>query len=122
MPSRSFGEVVAGEGVAALDNKIYVTGGYDGKDGFYSSVYCYDPDTNRWSKMANMNIGRRSHSLVSVHGKMYAIGGFGYEDDDYVDSIEVYDPDSNRWTLLQHMLDGKVYGARDCVIKEYILK
>ena len=50
-------------GVAALDNKIYVTGGYE----FYagdtkSCVDCYDLDTNTWSQVANMNTARSDHS------------------------------------------------------------
>ena len=64
-----------------------------------SSVDCYDPDTNTWSQMANMNIARAGHSLVSLHGRLYAIGGC---DVGYVDSVEVYDPDNNTWTTLQH--------------------
>merc|ERR1719232_743828 len=93
-------------GVAALDNKMYVTGGGGGGQTM-SSVDCYDPDTNTWSQMANMNIARRGHCLVSLHGRLYAIGG-GLE---YVDSVEVYDPDNNTWTLLQQKLDGTVAGA-----------
>ena len=87
-------------GVAALDNKIYVTGGSFPWP--ISSVDCYDPGTNTWSQAANMNIARKAHSLVSLHGRLYAIGGL------YVDSVEVYDPVNNTWTLLQHKLDGKV--------------
>ena len=101
-------------GVAALDNKMYVTGGYAGQP--MSSVDCYDPDTNTWSQVANMNISRHSHSLVSLHGKLYAIGGAG------VDSVEVYDPDCNTWTLLQHKLDGKVVDTGAGFIKKYFLQ
>ena len=112
-------------GVAALDNKIYVTGGY-GNNQNMSSVDCYDPDTNTWSQMANMNIARYGHSLVSLHGRLYAIGGHyivdgvgggGYR----VDSVEVYDPDNNTWTLLQHKLDGRVYNTGAALIKKYYL-
>ena len=78
-------------GVAVLDNKIYVTGGHEVVHGgqTMSSVDCYDPNTNTWSQMANMNIARWSHSLVSLQGRLYAIGG------DWVDDVEVYDPYSN---------------------------
>ena len=100
-------------GVAALDNKIYVTGG--GDFGVMSSVDCYDSDTNTWSQMANMNIARRGHCLVGLHGRLYAIGGRG------VDSVEVYDPDNNTWTLLQHKLDGRVAGAGAGLIKKFII-
>ena len=101
-------------GVAALNNKMYVTGGYwDGQT--FSSVNCYDPDTNTWSKVANMNIARQDHSLVSLHGRLYVIGGRG------VDSVEVYDPDNNTWTLLQHKLDGKVaYTGAGLIMKSFI--
>ena len=99
-------------GVAALDNKIYVTGGHNGP--IRSSVYCYDPDTNTWSQVANMNIARQQHSLVS-HGRLYAIGGDG------VDSVEAYDPDNDTWTLLQHKLNGKVRLTGAGLIKKYYL-
>ena len=107
--------------VAALDNKIYVTGGQDyiyaGQP--LSSVDCYDPDTNTWSQMANMNIARAAHSLVSLHGRLYAIGGNrGVRG---VDSVEVYDPDNNTWTLLQHKLDGEVAFSGAGLIKKYYL-
>ena len=107
-------------GVAVLDNKIFVTGGHYGGYGQYmSSVDCYDPDTNTWSQVANMNIARHNHSLVSPHGRLCAIGG---EDDIHgvVDSVEVYDPDTNTWTLLQHKLDdGRVAHSGAVLIKKY---
>ena len=102
-------------GVAALDNKIYVTGGHGGGQTM-SSVDCYDLDTNTWSQMANMNIARHGHSLVSLHGRLYAIEKWSGED---VDSVEVYDPDNNTWTLLQHELDGIVYNTGAGLIKKY---
>ena len=102
-------------GVAALDNKIYFTGGY-GDYQSWSHVDCYDPDTNTWSQVANMNVSRHGHSLVSLHGKLYAIGGDG------VDSVEVYDPDNNTWTLLQHKLDGKVVDTGAGFIKKFFLQ
>ena len=63
-----------------------------------------------------MNITRAGHSLVSLHGRLYAIGGDG------VDSVEVYDPDNNTWTLLQHKLDGGVDETGACLIKKYYLQ
>ena len=100
-------------GLAALDNKIYITGSIGHQ--IMSSVDCYDPDTNTWSQMANMNIARQAHCLVSLHGRLCAIGG---ED---VDSVEVYDPDNNTWTLLQQELDGKVSHTGAGLIKKYYL-
>ena len=103
-------------GVAALDKKIYVIGGMDEDYESLSSVDCYDPNTNTWSQMANMNIARAAYSLVSLHGRLYAIGGAD------VDSVEVYDPDNNTWTLLQHKLDGTVDDNGAGLIKKCYLR
>ena len=118
-------------GVAAFDNKLYVTGGVD--DGFQlmSTVDCYDPDTNTWSQMKNMNSTRYGHCLVSLHRRLYAIGGyryilngglFGRSSDNIHDTVEVYDPDSNTWTVLKQKLDGKVSDTEVGIIKKCYLK
>ena len=77
------------------------------------SVDCYDPDTNTWSQLANLNITR--WDLIGLCGRLYAIGGWR------VDSVEVYDPDNNTWTLLQHKLDGEVAAIGAGLIKKYYL-
>ena len=64
---------------------------------------------------SNMNIARDGHSLVSLNGRLYAIGGYD------VDSVEVYDPDNNIWNLLQNKLDGTVSFTGACIIKKYYL-
>ena len=110
--------------VAALHKKIYVTGGICAGNPFSGGCYkasivdCYEPDTNTWSTEANMNIARAGHSLVSLHGRLFAIGGYG------VDSVEVYDADKDTWTLLRQKLDGRVEGGNDAVLikKENLMK
>ena len=99
-------------GVAALHKKIYVTGGYNA-DQPSSSVDSYDPDTNTWSQVGNMNIARAGHSLISLHGRLYAIGGYD------VDSVEVYDLDNDKWTLLECKLKGKVTNTGAGLIKKH---
>ena len=70
--------------------------------------------------MENMNVGRHSHGLFSLHGSLYAIGGNGL--DTINDTVEVYDPDSNKWTLLQYELNSYVGGSGAGLIKKYSLK
>jgi len=101
---------------AALNNKIYVSGGSDENYYDVSSVECFDPDTNTWSQVKNMNIARSGHSLVSLYGRLYAIGGYLVGKD----SVEVYDPDTNTWTLLQNKLDGEVHSvAAGLILKSF---
>ena len=81
--------------VAVLQNKIFVSGGRSnsihGVD-MLNSVECYDPDTNTWSSLADMNIARYDHSLLGLQGKLYAFGG-------YNDAIEVYNTETDSWTI-----------------------
>ena len=82
-----------------------------------SSGDCYDPETNTWSQMPNMNIARRGHSLVSLHGRLHAIGGCHHDGD----SVEVYDPNSQTWTLIQNKLDGEVTDAGVCLVRKFMI-
>ena len=101
-------------GAAALNGKVYVAGGghRDGSGQILKSVECYDHDTETWSEVANMNFARTSFSLLSLRGRLYAMGGDG------VGSVEVYDPDNNSWTVLEGRMEG-MNGA--CTIKKYFV-
>ena len=96
-------------GAAELDNKIYISGGGDPILQTKTSVKCYDLNTNTWSYVAKMNTPRSGHCLVSIYGRLYAIGGQN------VDSIEVYDPENNTWTLLQHKMEGRIENTAACL-------
>ena len=82
---------------------------------------CYDTVTKTWSKAADMNIARRGHGLVSLQGRLYAIGGLGAADS-ILDSLEVYDPDIDTWTLLQQKIDAKVAHHGACLVIKSFLK
>ena len=105
-------------GVAALHDKIYVAGGKLGENSEdLRSVECYDLDTNNWTEVASMNFARAGYSLLSLRGRLYAMGGDGDDDED-VGSVEVYDPENNSWTVLQDKIEG-INGA--CTIKKYFV-
>ena len=87
-------------GGAVLDNKIYVSGGYNYQEVF-RSVFCYDPVSRTWTEVASMNKRRRGHSLVSLNGLLYAIGG-GNDNrgEGFLDNMEVYHPDTDTWEMM----------------------
>ena len=74
--------------------------------------------SNTWSKAADLNIARMEHALISLHGKLYVIGGRYYGD---FDTVEVYDSDPDKWTILPTKLDGSVYLNGACSIKKHVL-
>jgi N-acetylneuraminic acid mutarotase len=71
--------------VIGPDNKIYAIGGYGGTQAAscLSSVERYDPTTQKWEAVANMNQKRRALAAVAMPDGVYAIGGFDGEK--YVD-------------------------------------
>ena len=89
---------------AAMDGKIYVTGGCiqgseTNQGSSVSSAYVYDPQADVWTQLASMSTARQAHASTAVGGKLYIFGGA----DDPVSTsgclstAEIYDPASNSW-------------------------
>lgn len=72
-----------------------------------NSVERYDPNTDSWELLANLNEGRRALSAISLEGSssIYAIGGMNVKD--CISSVEKYDISSNTWTVVGHLTSAK---------------
>lgn len=81
-------------GVAALNQYIYVVGGFDGTRQL-SSVERYDTENNVWTMVAPIKVARSALSLTVLDEKLYAMGGF--DGHNFVAIVEVYDSKLNRW-------------------------
>ncbi|NDI36084.1 M56 family metallopeptidase [Chengkuizengella sediminis] len=108
-----------------IDGNIYIVGGSVIKDGVYvysSSLEVYHPQTDTWTQLASMNQARNNHTTEVIDGKIYVVGGYGYDGEDYryLSDVEVYDPQSDTWRQLTSMdqargnhsaevIDGKIY-------------
>jgi DNA-binding CsgD family transcriptional regulator/N-acetylneuraminic acid mutarotase len=66
---------VSAYGLAALDGKIYLFGGWSGSK-VLGSVYLYDPETNLWEQKTDMPTARAYAGAVTVNGKIFIIGGY----------------------------------------------
>jgi len=54
-------------------------------------VHAYNPETDTWTRKANLPIGRRNIAAAVVGDKIYVFGGhLGY--------VEEYDPAADKWT------------------------
>ncbi|WOL11404.1 F-box/kelch-repeat protein [Canna indica] len=99
------GPMKAGSGVAVLDAKIVIAGGYvvdEGTKCVSDDVYQYDSQLNRWNLLSKMNVARHDFACSEVNGQIYAAGGFG-SNGDSLSSVEVYDPNENKWTLIESL-------------------
>jgi len=88
--------------VCTVNGKIYAIGGcaWDNIANvwrFFSTVEEYDPNTNTWTKKADMSKARHELSTSVVNGRIYAIGGSTDGDDD-LSIVEEYDPANDKWT------------------------
>ena len=61
--------------LAALDGRLYLTGG--GVESFAprANTWRYDPATDHWTALESMPAPRRAHAAVAVGGLIYVIGG-----------------------------------------------
>ena len=61
-------------------------------DCFYSR---YDPDLDKWQKIAAMNSKRIGVGVAVVNRLLYAVGGF--DGQNRLRSVECYNPDKDEW-------------------------
>ncbi|HWQ04414.1 MAG TPA: LuxR C-terminal-related transcriptional regulator [Longilinea sp.] len=60
--------------LAALEGKLYLFGGWDGK-AYQNSLFIYDPAEDRWTQGADLPYVSGFASAVSSNGKIYLFGG-----------------------------------------------
>uniref|UniRef100_A0A8C4YUZ5 BTB domain-containing protein n=1 Tax=Gadus morhua TaxID=8049 RepID=A0A8C4YUZ5_GADMO len=106
-------------GVAAIGNRLYAVGGYDGTSDL-ATVESYDPVTNTWQPEVSMGTRRSCLGVAVLHGLLYAAGG--YDGASCLNSAERYDPLTSTWTSIPAMstrrryvrvatLDGSLYAV-----------
>jgi len=61
-------------GAAALNNRLYVCGGFDGVSSL-NIVECYQPDLDRWTIITPMQKHRSAGGVVAFDGYIYILGG-----------------------------------------------
>lgn len=67
-------ESKCGLGVAELDGKLIVVGGY-GRAECLRSVESYCPDSNTWAQELNLSEARGRVQIAVINGTIYAVGG-----------------------------------------------
>lgn len=89
-------------GVAVLGRHLYAVGGYDGTSRrCLSSVERYNPATNEWTSIADMNHRRSGPAVADLAARIYVVGG---HDGLLVrSSAEYYDPRVGVWCSITDM-------------------
>uniref|UniRef100_A0A3B3CD05 Si:ch211-63p21.8 n=1 Tax=Oryzias melastigma TaxID=30732 RepID=A0A3B3CD05_ORYME len=100
-------------GVAVMQGKLYVAGGcyFYAKDDVMKSAY-FDPRTDSWMSLADMNEARSNFSMAVHEERLYAIGG-DREINTNTETVEMYNQDTNSWFVkpLDRSLSGFALSA-----------
>lgn len=89
-------------GVTAIDGKVVVTGGGDevvpgdtGDTGYIlKASYAYDPKTEKWTRLADLNRARHGHVAAAADGRVWVFRGVpcpGYGEMSSVESLPAAD-------------------------------
>lgn len=98
-------------GVAALEGKVYVVGGFDGAGQPVATVEAYDPATDRWTQKASLPAPLHHVNAAAVGSKLYVVGGLGGSSFAASGTTLEYDPSLDRWSPLASMPAGTERGA-----------
>lgn len=111
---------MSNQGVAVLNNFVYLIGGDKNTSGFRAETRCwrYDPRHNSWCSIQPLQQQHADHCVCVLGGHIYAIGGRDYCNE--LESVERYDPHTNMWEFVSPLkrevyahagavLDGKIY-------------
>lgn len=80
-------------GVAAIDNVIYVVGGFDGE----GRVEAYDVEENTWRRVADLPAARNHVGVAALGGRIYCVGGFAGTSFQPTTEVYRYNPAVDRW-------------------------
>lgn len=111
---------MSNQGIAVLNNFVYLIGGDKNTNGFRAETRCwrYDPRHNSWRSIQPLQHQHADHCVCVLGGHIYAIGGRDYSNE--LDSVERYDPRTDTWEFVSPLkrevyahagavLDGKMY-------------
>ena len=80
----------------------------------YSSYLCscrYDPDLDKWQKIASMNSKRIGVGVAVVNRLLYAVGGF--DGQNRLRSVELYNPEKDEWQYVAPMNTTRSGAGKD---------
>jgi N-acetylneuraminic acid mutarotase len=83
----------AGSGVVNYNNKIIFIGGEGTWKQAYNTTQVFDLDSNKWSLVSSLNIGRHSGGFTVYNNKIYAISGSPNKGGGNLKDVEVFAED-----------------------------
>jgi N-acetylneuraminic acid mutarotase len=90
-------------GAAAINGKIYMTGGCTGYKAYHGWTWMYDPATNAWTEKASMPAATWAGNTGVIQNKLYVLSSCDGQEDCGTSTnlfFGRYDPATDAWTSL----------------------
>jgi hypothetical protein len=84
-----------------------------------ATVFAYNPQTDSWTRKADMPTARRWLTLSAVDGLIYAIGGGGWASP-VLDVVEAYDPQTDTWATNKSRMPTARFTFASCAVNGII--
>jgi len=107
LPSMSYSRF--GPAVAAVNNKIYVIGGWDGLGAVSNVVEVYDVQAQTWERKANMNTAVVYASAAVIGNSIHVLGG--YNGSSILNRHQVYNTLTNTWSVSVNLPQARSGGS-----------
>ncbi|XP_053135178.1 kelch-like protein 22 isoform X2 [Hemicordylus capensis] len=111
---------MSNQGIAVLNNFVYLIGGDNNVRGFRAESRCwrYDPRHNKWFQIQSLQQEHADLCVCVLGEHIYAVAGRDYHED--LREVERYDPQTNTWEYVAPLrkevyahagaaLEGKMY-------------
>ena len=96
----------AGYRVCAFTNKIYIVGGYVGRNSLDSCLQ-FDTKDHEWKAVGRMNDLRKHAAVTAFEGELVVSGGYNGNND--LKSVESYDVFAGHWLPMPNMVREQYY-------------
>ncbi|RKR88824.1 subtilisin family serine protease [Micromonospora pisi] len=104
---------IAWQSCGAIGARIYCAGGFN-HDATYTAGYAYEPDTDKWSPIADLPVDLWASQYSVAGGRLVLAGGVIDEGQTLTNRTIGYDPASNTWQDLPNTLLPRARGAGAC--------
>lgn len=85
-------------GVAEVDGRVYVVGGFRANGSTANTMEVYDPGSNTWTFAAPMPLALNHCAAAGVNGRLYVMGGSLGTGAASAATL-AYDPRANAWAV-----------------------
>lgn len=92
-------------------DKGFVVGGYKEKDTYTNEVWCYDPESNSWSRKNDFPLALTGCFTFTLNDVVYIGGGYNHKSNIKNTNLYKYDINSDSWSISSTDTEVLIYAT-----------